>query len=244
MSKEHFRKKNKARSSEGLFLDSWSGLSEYIARKPERIKRIECPEKELDRLSKMLEGLAQKIEVIPSSESLRVFVKEDFQSEIDLEQTSYRDRDVLLALDHITDTRNLGAIIRSAAFFGIRSIVVPSKRQAPIAQGTLSTCQGALAHTNVFSVVNLVRTLRALKKQGFWIVGADMGGEPMDRYDTKFDKVVLVMGSEEKGLSRIVRAECDVIVSIPGSDSGVESLNVAVASGILIQSFTKSFLSI
>ena len=244
MSKEHYRKKNKGPVSEELFLDSWSGLQEYLDKAPDRIKRIECPERDVKRLEGLLSARRGEFQVIPTDQPLRVYVKESFKDESSLELLEFSEKEVVIALDHITDTRNLGAIIRSAAFFGVQTIVVPNKRQAPIAQGTLATCQGALTYSSAYSVVNLVRALKKMKDKGFWIIGADMGGEPLERYSSKFDKVVLVMGSEEKGISRLVREACDIIVSIPGRPNSVESLNVSVASGILVQEFTKPILTV
>ncbi|SME87994.1 23S rRNA (guanosine(2251)-2'-O)-methyltransferase RlmB [Pseudobacteriovorax antillogorgiicola] len=242
MKKQNFRRKNKPSTKpEGLYVESWSALQEYLQYQEQRIKKIECPDRDMNRLGKLLEGRSLPCPIEQGAESLKVFVQEDFRDEFRLEEKLPDQLSpVVLALDHITDTRNLGAILRSASFFGVSDIVVPQKRQAPIALGTMSTCQGALVFTDVYSVVNLVRTLRKLKDHGYWIVGTDMGGEPMDRYSSKYEKVVLVMGSEDKGLSRLVRKACDVIVSIEGAPNRVESLNVAVAAGIVLQQFSKS----
>ena len=244
MKKEHFRKRNKPLDGEGLFVDSWSSLKEYLSTHPKRVKSVKCPEKDRRKLQDMMaqHGVTFPID---EGETLRVYIEEKFADEQDLDESiSLLEKDVIVALDHITDTRNLGAILRSAAFFGVKRIVVPNDRQAPITQGTISTCQGALAFTTAYSVVNLKRTLKSLKSQGYWVVGADMGGEPLERYASKFEKVVLVMGSEDKGLSKGVHDACDVIVSIQGTAPSVESLNVSVASGILIQQFGKSLLTV
>lgn len=226
-----------------FFLESWSGLQEYVTHRPESIIGIQCPPKDMSRLQDII---GTKLQNIPLEkvvdQGLKVFVQVQVHDEVELEQSNALPN-VVLALDHITDTRNFGAILRSAAFFGVNTVIVPNKRQAPITQGTIETCQGALVYTDVYSVVNLTRTLHNLKEQGYWIVGTDMGGQPLELVAGKFEKIVVVMGSEEKGLSRLVRKECDVIVSIQGAAQGVESLNVAVASGVFLQYLTRPFLT-
>ena len=148
-----------------------------------------------------------------------------------------RPRDLIIALDHIEDPRNLGAIVRTAAFFGVREILVPEKRQVLLTDASVNTSQGGFALTDLFMCVNLGRALESLKDRGWWIVGADMDGESFDKVAGFYDKTVLVLGSEETGISQGVRAKCDRMVSITGVSGGLESLNVAVAAGILVSSF-------
>ncbi|MDZ4821125.1 MAG: RNA methyltransferase [Planctomycetota bacterium] len=150
-----------------------------------------------------------------------------------------RATDVVLALDHITDARNLGAVVRSAAFFGIKEIIVPQDRQALFSQGAVSTSMGGFALTDLVVVVNLSRALTDLKDAGYWIVGADMQGEPLDGVAGKYEKMVVVLGAEDKGLSHNIKSKCDLFTSISGAATAVESLNVAVAAGILMHALRR-----
>jgi 23S rRNA (guanosine2251-2'-O)-methyltransferase len=138
----------------------------------------------------------------------------------------------LVAADHITDEGNLGALVRTAAFFGSHGLILPKDRSARVTERVIKRSSGGIAHLPVVQVVNLGRTLDHLREKGFWIVGA--AGEAEDsihEFDWKRD-LVLVLGSEDKGLSRSVRGRCDHLVRIPGAGS-VRALNVSVAAGII-----------
>ncbi len=141
---------------------------------------------------------------------------------------------LLVALDGVTDPRNLGAVLRSAGAFGAHGVVVPSRRSAGVTASAWKTSAGAAARVPVARVTNLARTLTELKKSGLFVVGLDAGGDT-EVHDLAFaaDPVVLVVGSEGKGLSRLVRESCDAVASIPIS-SDVESLNAGVAAGITL----------
>ncbi|MCX7788268.1 MAG: 23S rRNA (guanosine(2251)-2'-O)-methyltransferase RlmB [Spirochaetes bacterium] len=138
----------------------------------------------------------------------------------------------LIMLDGITDVQNLGAILRSADLFGVNGVLIPKRRSAHESIGVDRTSAGASAYVPLLEVPNLVRTLSYLKEAGYWIYGADMQGKPA--IDVDFNrKTVLVMGSEDKGLSRLVREACDFLVKIP-MGGHVGSFNVSVATGILL----------
>ena len=145
----------------------------------------------------------------------------------------------ILALDHIQDPRNLGAIVRSAAFFGIREIIVPSRRQVLITDASVQTSQGGFALVQLYVIPNLVRSLEALKQKGFWVIGADAEGRPLDARSFDFDRVVLVLGAEHKGLAPLVARTADALVAIQRSSSGFDSLNVSVACGILLHELVR-----
>jgi 23S rRNA (guanosine2251-2'-O)-methyltransferase len=147
----------------------------------------------------------------------------------------------ILALDHVQDPRNLGAILRSAAFFGVRSILVPERRQVLLTQASVATAQGGFALCDLVCTVNLARTLRDLKDHGYWILGATMDGETIDRVAGQYEKTVLVLGAEDTGLSRGIEDTCDRKVAIRGAGQ-LDSLNVSVAAGILLNAFTNSHL--
>lgn len=139
---------------------------------------------------------------------------------------------LLVALDGITDPRNLGAIVRSTAAFGGHGVIVPERRAASMTAAAWKTSAGAASRIPVAQVVNLVRTLQDLKKQGVFVLGLDMDGDvPLPGLELADAPVCLVVGSEGKGLSRLVREVCDQIVSIP-IVSSTESLNAGVAAAV------------
>ncbi|MDQ1333199.1 MAG: rRNA ((2251)-2-O)-methyltransferase RlmB [Thermodesulfobacteriota bacterium] len=140
---------------------------------------------------------------------------------------------LLLVADHITDQGNLGAIIRTAAFFGTHGVIIPEDRSARVDSAMLKRSAGAYAHIRVAKVVNIGRTLDLLAKQGFWIIGTSgEASTSIYRFDWR-RHVALVLGNEQKGLSRPARKSCHEIVSIP-SHGAIESLNVSVAAGAVL----------
>jgi 23S rRNA (guanosine2251-2'-O)-methyltransferase len=141
---------------------------------------------------------------------------------------------LLVALDGVTDPRNLGAVVRSAAAFGAHGVVLPQRRSAGMTAVAWRTSAGMAAHLPVARVTNLVRTLKELASSGLMIAGLDAGGTmPFDTFPLATGPLVLVLGSEGRGLSRLVRETCDVIVSIP-MIGPVESLNASVAAGVML----------
>jgi len=147
---------------------------------------------------------------------------------------------LVVALDSITDPRNLGAIIRSAAAFGAQGVIIPERRSAQLTAAAWKTSAGAAARIPVAQVTNLNRTLKLYADAGFTVVGlageaeTDISGFPgID------GPVLLVVGSEGEGLARLVRQNCDVLASIP-IGSAVESLNASVAAAIALYEITRS----
>ena len=140
---------------------------------------------------------------------------------------------LLIVADHITDEGNLGALIRTAAFFGVHGLILPKDRSAKVTGNLLKRTSGAYSSLPIAQVVNLGRTLDVLSDKGFWIIGA--AGEAQETlYHFDWDRdVVLVLGSESKGLGHSVRERCHALVKIPGSGQ-VESLNVSVAGGVIL----------
>lgn len=145
--------------------------------------------------------------------------------------------ELVVVLDHITDPRNLGAIARSCAFFGVKQIVVPKKRQVLLTGASVNTAQGAFALVDLCLVTNLSRAVEKLKENGYWVVGADMGGEPIREVAGFYEKTALLFGSEGNGVSDLMRKKCDRMVSIEGAGVSLESLNVSVAAGVMLHSF-------
>jgi 23S rRNA (guanosine2251-2'-O)-methyltransferase len=141
---------------------------------------------------------------------------------------------LLVALDGVTDPRNLGAVIRSAAAFGADGVLLPQRRSAGITAVAWRTSAGTAAKIPVAVATNLTRTLRQYAAEGMMIVGLDADGTiTVDELSLATSPLVVVVGSEGRGLSRLVREACDETVSIPMS-AGVESLNASVAAGVVL----------
>lgn len=140
---------------------------------------------------------------------------------------------LLVALDNISDPRNLGAIVRSVAAFGGHGVVIPQRRSASVTAVAWRTSAGAAARLPVARATNLNRTLKDWADAGLTVIGLDAEGDTtLDQLDATGPTVVVV-GSEGKGLSRLVRAHCDAIVSIPMAGP-TESLNASVAAGVVL----------
>lgn len=141
---------------------------------------------------------------------------------------------LIVALDSVTDPRNLGATLRSAGAFGAHGVLVPSRRSAGVTASAWKVSAGAAARVPVARATNLVRALQEYQKAGCFVVGLDgQGDTPVAQLPVADQPLVLVLGSEDKGLSRLVRETCDALVSIPIADS-VESLNAGTAIGIAL----------
>jgi 23S rRNA (guanosine2251-2'-O)-methyltransferase len=152
----------------------------------------------------------------------------------DLLQGRRRSDVVVVALDGVTDPRNLGAVVRSAAAFGAAGVVVPARRSASMTAGAWKSSAGAAVRVPVARAANLVRALQQYKDAGLMVVGLDAGGDmDLPELDRAGAGVCLVVGAEGEGLSRLVRDTCDVVVSIPMS-AATESLNAGVAAGIAL----------
>lgn len=141
---------------------------------------------------------------------------------------------LFVALDGITDPRNLGAIIRSTAAFGGHGIILPQRRSAGVNSAAWKTSAGAVARTPVALATNLTTQLKEFKKQGVFVLGLDGDGDvSLPDLQLADRPVVIVVGSEGKGLSRLVSETCDQIVSIPIS-AATESLNAGIATSVAL----------
>jgi 23S rRNA (guanosine2251-2'-O)-methyltransferase len=141
---------------------------------------------------------------------------------------------LIVALDGVTDPRNLGAVVRSVSAFGGHGVVVPQRRAAGMTAVAWRTSAGTAARLPVARATNLTRTLREYAQTGLMVAGLDADGDvTLDEFDLATDPLVIVTGSEGKGLSRLVRQSCDVTVSIPMAGP-VESLNASVAAGVVL----------
>jgi 23S rRNA (guanosine2251-2'-O)-methyltransferase len=144
----------------------------------------------------------------------------------------------MMALDRVTDPHNAGAILRSAAAFGALAVIM-TERYAPSETGTLAkSASGALEIVPLVRAKNLVRALTQFKEAGFWCAGLDAHAEhPLAGADLP-DKVVLVLGAEDRGLRRLTRETCDLMLRLPASPA-VESLNVSVAAGVALYELSR-----
>ena len=142
-------------------------------------------------------------------------------------------RPLFIALDGVTDPQNLGAVIRSAAAFGANGVILPERRSASVTAAAWKVSAGAAAHMPVARVVNLTKAIESLKERGYYSIGLDGG----TGFET--DPLVVVLGSEGNGLSRLVREACDSIAGIPMSNM-VESLNASVAAGITLYAVARA----
>jgi 23S rRNA (guanosine2251-2'-O)-methyltransferase len=191
-----------------------------------RLPLLEAPRPELDRMSSgsVHQGLA--LQVPPY-----VYAQPD---DLARRAAESGEAPLLVALDSVTDPRNLGAVVRSAAAFGAHGVVVPERRSAGMTAGAWKASAGAAARVPVARATNLTRQLEAYRSAGFVVVGLSAAGtvEAHD-LDVAVDALVLVVGSEDQGLSRLVERTCDVLVRIPMT-AGNESLNAGVAAGIVL----------
>ncbi len=146
---------------------------------------------------------------------------------------------LLVALDGVTDPRNLGAIIRSVAAFGGQGVIVPQRRSVGLNSAAWKTSAGAAARVPVAMASNLTQTIKALKQRGVFVIGLDGDGDvQLPGLELADRPVVLVVGSEGKGLSRLVTENCDAVVSIPIS-AATESLNAGIAASVTLYEISK-----
>lgn len=141
------------------------------------------------------------------------------------------DSEVIVMLDHLEDPHNLGAIIRTCEAAGIKDIIIPKDRSVSVNGTVMKTSVGTLDRVRIAQVTNLNNTINDLKKKGYWVIGTDMEGTNYTKIDYK-GKIVVIIGNEGNGLSRLVHDNCDFIASIPMLGT-VNSLNASVAFGIM-----------
>jgi 23S rRNA (guanosine2251-2'-O)-methyltransferase len=210
------------------FIDNDERVREALQLAGERggIHRMEAPRPELDRMTNGLNHQGLVLQVPPY----------EYAHPEDLVAAAHDEGadPLIVALDGVTDPRNLGAVVRSVSAFGGHGVVVPERRAAGMTAGAWKTSAGAAARTPVARATNLTRALEAYKKAGMTIVGLAADGEAeVGDLAALSGPVVIVVGSEGKGLSRLVGETCDhrVRISMPG---GAESLNAGVAAGIVL----------
>jgi 23S rRNA (guanosine2251-2'-O)-methyltransferase len=208
-------------------LDSDDRVRDVIARAAQaRVPMIEASRPELDRMTggAIHQGLALRIAPYPYAHPADLTARAAAQGQPAL----------VAALDGITDPRNLGAIARSVAAFGGHGVLIPARRSARVTAGAWKASAGALARVPVAQAPNLARALASYAAAGLFVVGLDAsGGTSVDDLEVADGPLVLVVGSEGRGLSRLVAQHCDLLARIPMA-AAAESLNAAVAAGIAL----------
>lgn len=209
------------------FIDNDERVREAIKLATERgVPLMEAPRPELDRITNGLNHQGLVLQIPPY----------EYAHPEDLAAAAFDagEAPLIMALDGVTDPRNLGAVVRSVAAFAGHGVVVPERRAAGMTAGAWKTSAGTAARVAVARATNLTRTLEAYQKAGLTVVGLAADGEvELHELEALAGPVVVVAGSEGKGLSRLVGETCDVRVRIP-MPGGAESLNAGVAAGIVL----------
>ena len=213
-------------------------LNEVLSN-PQKIKKLYITSSMKDeRIMKSVRENKIQFESV-SRETMDKMVKGNHQGIMaivdDFNYTDYKsmyNEKLVVILDHLEDPHNFGAIIRTCEAAGVKSIIIPKDRSVDVNETVMKTSTGALEYVNIARVNNLVKTINDFKDNGFFVYGAEADGVSSKTCDYS-DKVVLVVGSEGFGLSRLVRENCDEIVSLP-MKGHFNSLNASVAAAILI----------
>ncbi|MCL6593310.1 MAG: 23S rRNA (guanosine(2251)-2'-O)-methyltransferase RlmB, partial [Alicyclobacillus sp.] len=154
----------------------------------------------------------------------------------DLDEVVQRDTGqapLLVLLDEVTDPHNVGAILRTAEATGVQGLVVPKRRSAPLTGAVAKAAAGAVEYVPVARVGNLVQSMERLKQFGYWLIGADVDGQQLYTEADYRGPTAFVIGAEGRGLSRLVKDRCDMLVRLPMRGQ-LQSLNASVAAGVLL----------
>jgi 23S rRNA (guanosine2251-2'-O)-methyltransferase len=210
------------------FIDSDERVRESLRLVADRggIALMEAPRPELDRMTNGLNHQGMVLQVPPY----------DYAHPEDLVTAAFGagEDPLIVALDGVTDPRNLGAVVRSVSAFGGHGVVVPERRAAGMSAGAWKSSAGTAARTPVARATNLTRALEAYQKAGITVIGLAADGEvDLQDLDALDGPVAIVVGSEGRGLSRLVGETCDLRVRIP-MPGGAESLNAGVAAGVVL----------
>ncbi|GAA1816179.1 23S rRNA (guanosine(2251)-2'-O)-methyltransferase RlmB [Nesterenkonia flava] len=212
-------------------IDSDGRVREALQHCAEQGVRVrEVPRRQLDNVTgdAVHQGLALVLEPYEYADAVE-FATEELEK---AKKGYIPHQPLLVACDSITDPRNLGAIIRASAAFGVGGVLLPERRSAGVTATAWKTSAGAAARIPAARATNLTQALKEAKKLGYFVIGLDGGGEmELPGLSLAEEPLIVVVGSEGKGLSRLVAETCDAIVSIPIS-SAAESLNASMAVGI------------
>ena len=149
-----------------------------------------------------------------------------------------KDFSIIIILDQVSDPHNIGAILRSCAAFSASAVILPD-HNSPKENNTIAKCAaGAIEQIPLISVTNITQTIKTLKESGYWVVGLDGNTDKTLNHQVFSSKIVVILGSEEKGMRKLTKENCDYIVKIPVSNK-VESLNVSNAATIALYEYYK-----
>jgi 23S rRNA (guanosine2251-2'-O)-methyltransferase len=221
-----------------IILNSGKLKSPRFAEILSKAKRKNIPTRELE--SKRFDGFAADKfyhEEIESTQGVIAHVSN--YSFKDFEQISARnssDERVLVILDEITDIGNFGAILRNCSAFNVAGVIISKNRSVEVNRRVSKISSGALEEVNLYKVTNISRAIEELKEKGFWIYGTTLESKPVVKLAHQVDftfPMAVVLGSEDKGIGRIIEEKCDVMIRIdmPGT---MQSLNVAMATGVML----------
>lgn len=230
-----------------MFIFGFHSVVSQFKSYPQSIVEVFIDKNRFDKRSKEVFSLMQIHHITPhktTKEKLATLVKNEshqgivaritlnnIKNDNQLKEFIKKDLRLILILDNITDPRNIGACLRSANAFAVDCVIIAKDGCGAINEVAYKTSAGSINNLNIFQVVNISRTIKALQKQGVWVIGLDGTTQKTITEHTFNTPHALVMGSEGRGLRELTKKSCDEIVKIPMLGS-VESLNVAVATGI------------
>ena len=223
-------------------------VAEEVLKNNKKVNKIIIREDFNDKNIKLLlEKNNYNIEIL-SKKDFSQFDKFSHQGIIlDIEDFRYSDLDefiniedsIIVILDHLEDTHNLGAIIRTCEAAGIDGIIIPKDRSVSVNSTVMKTSAGAIENVKIAMVTNLNQAIEVLKKNGFWIVGTAMVSDTDYRDIDYSGKIAIVIGNEGKGMSKSITDSCDYVAKIPMYGK-INSLNASVAAGIMIYEVVRS----
>lgn len=209
----------------------------------DKIKKVYLTKNNLDliekykqKISKIQISSIKELDMLASGNHQGIVAEVEEYGYVSLEEVIKKhkdDKNVSLAiLDGLEDPHNLGAILRSADASGIDGIIIPKNRSVQLSSTVAKVSTGAIEYVDVIQVVNLVNTIKTLKENGYWIIGLELDGSVDYRKQDYTGKIAVIIGSEGRGISKLVKENCDYLVNIP-MVGHVNSLNASVSASIL-----------
>ena len=203
--------------------DRQGSISAIVA----KCRQLNIPVKEVD--SRKLDFMAQNHQGVIAVAACKEYA--DLEDLFKLAEER-GEKPFFIVCDELEDPHNLGAILRTAEAAGAHGVIVPRRRSVGLTSTVYKASAGAVEYVPVARVANITETLKELKKRGVWVYGLDMDGETWCRTDLT-DAMALVVGSEGRGVSRLVKEQCDFVLSLPMAGQ-INSLNASVACGIVL----------
>ena len=212
-------------------------------RNKDKIKKVYLTKNNLDliekykqKISKIQISSIKELDMLASGNHQGIVAEVEEYGYVSLEEVIKKhkdDKNVSLAiLDGLEDPHNLGAILGSADASGIDGIIIPKNRSVQLSSTVAKVSTGAIEYVDVIQVVNLVNTIKTLKENGYWIIGLELDGSVDYRKQDYTGKIAVIIGSEGRGISKLVKENCDYLVNIP-MVGHVNSLNASVSASIL-----------